>query len=77
MALRKFYYLEVATQLANIGRYIRSCLITNPEMMEREEMTSVVHVKSKNNLADALTKRGASCQLLEDVLSSGTMVCAT
>ena len=47
------------------------------EMMEREEITSVVHVKSKNNLADALTKRGASCQLLEDVLSSGTMMCAT
>ena len=45
------------------------------EMMEKEEIVSVTHVPSKNNLADALTKRGASCQLLEDVLSSGSMVC--
>lgn len=41
------------------------------EMMEKKEIDSVKHVFSKNNLADALTKRGASCQLLEDVLSSG------
>ena len=44
------------------------------ETMEKEEIVSVTHVPSKNNLADALTKRGASCQLLEDVLSSGSMV---
>ena len=45
------------------------------EMMERKEISSVQHVVSKNNLADALTKRGASCKLLEDVLSSGNMNC--
>ena len=43
------------------------------EMIEKGEINSVQHVISKNNLADALTKRGASCQLLEDVLSSGNM----
>ena len=43
------------------------------EMMEKNEISSVQHVVSKNNLADALTKRGASCQLLEGVLSSGFM----
>ena len=43
------------------------------EMMEKDEISSVQHVVSKNNLADALTKWGASCQLLEGVLSSGFM----
>ena len=43
------------------------------EMMGKEEIGSVTHVPSKKNLADALTKRGASSQLLEDVLSSGSM----
>ena len=43
------------------------------EMMMKNEINSVKHVSSKNNLADALTKRGASCQLLDDVLSSGCM----
>ena len=44
------------------------------EMMEKEEIGSVTHVPSKKNLADAMTKRGASSQLLlEDVLSSGSM----
>ena len=44
------------------------------EKMEKEEIGSVTHVPSKKNLADAMTKRGASSQLLlEDVLSSGSM----
>ena len=48
------------------------------EMMAKKEISTVEHVVSKRNLADALTKRGASCQLLEDVLASGSIGnCAT
>ena len=44
------------------------------EMMTKEEISSVNHVESKKNIADALTKRGASCRLLEDVVAGGSMV---
>ena len=45
------------------------------EMMTRNEINLVTFVESKYNLADALTKRGASFQLLENVLNSGSMEC--
>ena len=41
------------------------------EMMSKEEINSVSLLESKNNLADVLTKRGASSQLLENVLNNG------
>ena len=41
--------------------------------MEREETNSVSLLDSKENLADVLTKRGASSQLLENVLNNGIM----
>ena len=43
------------------------------EMMVKKEISSVKHVILKKNLADPLTKRGASCQLLEEVLASGSL----
>ena len=45
------------------------------EMMFKEEINSVSLVESKKNLADVLTKRGASSQLLEEVLNTGSIAC--
>ena len=45
------------------------------ETMHKEEVNSVSLVESKWNLADPLTKRGASCQLLENVLRAGSISC--
>ena len=45
------------------------------EMMHKEEVNSVSLVESKGNLADPLTKQGASCQLVEEVIRSGSMSC--
>ena len=43
------------------------------EMMEKEEITSVEFVESKEQLADCLTKQGASAELLRGVLASGNL----
>ena len=43
------------------------------EMLERKEVTSVSFVKSKFQLADCLTKQGASSMRLCDVLREGSL----
>ena len=43
------------------------------EMMEKEKITSVDFVESKEQLADCLTKQGASTELLRGVLASGNL----
>ena len=45
------------------------------EMIYKNEITSVQLVESKRNIADALTKRGASSELLVQVVRSGNMKC--
>ena len=39
------------------------------ESMARKELSNIYLVPSKNNVANALTKQGASCKTLLDVLS--------
>ena len=43
------------------------------EMMKKEELTKVIWVAKTKQLADSLTKRGASTDLLLRVLASGTL----
>ena len=45
------------------------------EMMYKQEIHSVNLVESERNLADSLTKRGASFQLLEEVIRLGSTKC--
>ena len=45
------------------------------EMMNKNEINSVNFVKSKMNLADSLTKNGASTQLLEEFIRNGSIKC--
>ena len=43
------------------------------EMLEKKELTNVTLVESKKQLADCLTKQGASSELLRQILNHGNL----
>ena len=66
--------LHSSTNIKDDERLIQYIFVLK-EMMDKQEINSINLVESKRNLADVLTKRGASFQILQEVIHLGSTKC--
>ena len=53
---------------------VRSTIHGFKQHLEEKKIRSVIHTRTHNMLADCLTKRGAPCEKLLEVLQTGNMI---